>query len=161
VPVLELGELLELEEDAVVHAIGMLSQDGLASAGDLDHRPAGPADKASLIQVGNSPVQAIDEQPRPARQGRFQVLIGQPDLLGDYAPQLRNRLFRAVRERAQDRCHQRLVVRDSHHSFLAVPTASLACFPHRKLRRPHVPPDLTYRARLRDLPGNCPHVAGL
>jgi hypothetical protein len=34
----------------------MLSQDGLASPGDLDYCPAGSADKASLIQVGNSPV---------------------------------------------------------------------------------------------------------
>jgi hypothetical protein len=75
-PAPELDELLELEQDADVHLVWMSGQHVTTAVSDLDNRTARPTNQAGLVQVSDGPVQAVSEQRRPARQGRFQVLVG-------------------------------------------------------------------------------------
>jgi len=122
---LEIDELRELGQHPDIHPIRMRHSHLPPAVGDADHAALRAGEQASLIHVGDGPVQPVGEQRRSAGDRGPQVILAQGKPIGYDSTKLSQRVVAAICEDAQSRRHQRLVVRYWHRSSL--PADGCAC----------------------------------
>jgi hypothetical protein len=113
---LELDKLGELRQHPDIHTLRMRGGHLPPVTSDTDHSPLRAAHQASLMHVRNCPVQPVGEQRRSTGNLGPQIVLGQAKPLSEDCAKLGKRVVAVIGQGAQNRCHQRLVIR-YWHSF--------------------------------------------
>lgn len=122
---LEIDELRELRQHPDINPVRMRRSHLPPAVRDTDHAALRATEQASLIHIGDGPVQPVGKQRSPAGDLGPQILLGQSEPTGNDLTQLRKRMLAAIGEDIQRGGHQRLIVRYRHLSSL--PADGLTC----------------------------------